>query len=234
MSKFNDYARRFDEEVKSYRGRYQKASERLQKAQKALQEAEEQNRLPHRNETTLQVIRRERELVDVRAKAEEARIEFDQVRADRYSVLKKADLIRAELADEVSRAYNADPADIDHATMTLLESGILTALEIEKLSNDAISSENWTMSRIIGAHAKQNLENNEKRFGANHPDNVILRNVIHRSMTNDGRKILSDFDALKNVAKYALGDPSGFSHRDENPQLMERWEEIAGQVIEEF
>ena len=119
------YARRFDEEVKSYRGRYQKASERLQKAQKALQEAEEQNRLPHRNETTLQVIRRERELVDVRAKAEEARIEFDQVRADRYSVLKKADLIRAELADEVSRAYNADPADIDHATMTLLESGIL-------------------------------------------------------------------------------------------------------------
>ena len=234
MTKFNRFAKQLDKVVKSYRSRYYKASEAVKQAQETLKKAEEENRHPLKRETLVQKIDRERMLFESRSNAEMANAEFEQIRGERFSVMATAEKLRAELAEEINKVYCANPSAIDPATMTLLSSGILTAQEYKTLSDSAISSENWTMSRLIAEHAKQALESNERHYGWTHPDNTTLRNVINRASINDGRQILADYDALKDCVRYAFGDPSGVTHRNENPEVMARWEEITGQTIEEF
>ncbi len=66
--------------------------------------------------------------------------------------------IRNELAEALEDAFCADPAKVDRETVMLLESGICTARELERMLEKA----SVTTARIIGAHAAKKAAELEK------------------------------------------------------------------------
>ena len=46
--------------------------------------------------------------------------------------------------------------------------------------------------------------------------------------------ILGEFDSLKTCLTYITGDPNGEYHRDIGTGVLDRWEEITSQAVEEF
>lgn len=232
MSKFNHYAVSLDKAVKKYREKYHAAEKAMQKAKADFEKAEEASKHHDFRETPLEKLRRESEVTKYKTRYEEAKIMLNAAWEDRFSLMAQAEKLRNQLADDVTAAYCADPKAIDPATMTLLDSGILTAQEYQRLFNDAVEAGNHTMQRIIKGYAENLRRENEKHYGQNYPDNSILNAVAHSTTMNDGRAILADFDTLKTCVRYIVGNPE--IQRDGNAAMLDRWDELIGQAVEEF
>ncbi len=230
MSRFNTYARRMDKEVKKYRDRYKDAKKRLKEAQDRYAEFQRQPK-PY-NETRAERYERETEEEELKREESNARFLFEEVRNDRYSVLDNAKKIRNELAKEISEAFCADPSAIDNGILTLLNSDVLTAKEMKKFADAARESGNHTMCRIIAGKAKERAEELFQKEGNRHPDYSVLNGIVHDAQMNDGRAILSNFDALVNCAQYCVGNPE--LHRPENEGMFDRWEQLTESLVENF
>lgn len=232
MSRFNTYARRMDKEVKKYRDRYKEAKKRLKEVQDGRAKLREQRRFSGYNETSAERI--ENDLEDARLEKEEnsAKYAFEEVRADRYSILDNAKKIRNELAKDISEAFCADPSAIDNGILTLLNSDVLTAKEMKKFADAARESGNYTMCRIIAGKAKERAEEVFQANGNRHPDYPILNQIVYEAQMCDGRAILSNFDSLVNVAQYCVGNPE--LHRPESEAMFDRWEQMTASIVENF
>lgn len=79
-----------------------------------------------------------------------------------FETAQKIREIRAEFAAALDDAYSADPAKIDAATVTLLDSGICDAHEYARLLAGAVAKGNCTMARLIGAYAGRAADKAEK------------------------------------------------------------------------
>ena len=233
MSNFNHYAVELDTAVKEYRNRFHEAEKAVKDAKKAYDKAREESR-PAKSLTPVEKINQESRVLRYQARYEEAVASLREVTKDRFSLLTTADKLRSQLAEDVNRAYCADPAAIDRNVMTLLDSGILTAREMRKLVDDAKEAGNPTMCRIIKEYANKTIKENEKRWGVHDPELSDLNYVVDTASKNDGRFILGEFDNLKTCLTYITGDPNGEYHRDIGTGVLDRWEEITSQAVEEF
>ena len=136
---------------------------------------------------------------------------------DRLHDVKK---LRSELAAAVESAFCADPKAVDPATMTLLQSGILTVNEYSRLMDDAKSAGNFTMVRLIGKASADAA----KTKGENDPAAGELRALAHRSRENPGDSILGNFDALADA----------FTRSTKNPGLIDHWNDLCSETVENF
>ena len=137
--------------------------------------------------------------------------------ADRLQDVKK---LRSELAQAVESAFCADPKAVDPATMTLLQSGILTVNEYSRLMDDAKSAGNFTMVRLIGKASADAA----KTKGENDPAAGELRALAHRSRENPGDSVLSSFDMLADA----------FTRSTKNPGLIDHWNDLCSETVENF
>lgn len=233
MSNFNHYAVELDTAVKEYRNRFHEAEKAVKEAKKAYDKARGESN-PAKSLTPVEKIKQESRVLYYQARYEDAKSSLQEVTKDRFSLLTTADKLRSQLAEDVNRAYCADPAAIDRNVMTLLDSGILTAREMRKLVDDAKEAGNPTMCRIIKEYANKTIKENEKRWGVHDPELSDLNYVVDTASKNDGRFILGEFDNLKTCLTYITGDPNGEYHRDIGTGALDRWEEITSQAVEEF
>ena len=95
------------------------------------------------------------------------------------SVTDRIEELEKEFAETLAEHYAAKPAEVDHATITLLESGIMGASEYERLLKDAVNAGNSTMARLIGSAAARRAE----KEAAN--DTTIAQRF--RSVANDAK-----------------------------------------------
>lgn len=214
MSRFNEYARKADAYAKAVFEEYAAAERKLQAAES------KRNAYPRKNglgyEYDAKSARYEAEYV-------EAKAEYEKLRRDmRDNKANGLQPIRSELERAVADAFAANPEHLDAATLELLKSGILSADEHNRLIDKATADNNPTMVRLIAKHAKDRAaQADEDR----NPDTArAFRAVAYKGNSVNGNSYLEAFDVMT----------SCFNRCMKNTALMSHWDELNGEIVENF
>lgn len=214
MSRFNEYARKADAYAKAVFEEYAAAENKLKAAES------KRNAYPRRNgqgyEYDAKSARYEAEYV-------EAKAEYEKLRRDmRDNKVNGLQPIRSELERAVADAFAANPEHLDAATLELLKSGILSADEHNRLIDKATADNNPTMVRLIAKHAKDRAaQADEDR----NPDTArAFRAVAYKGNSVNGNSYLEAFDVMA----------SCFNRCMKNTALMSHWDELNGEIVENF
>lgn len=150
----------------------------------------------------------------------EAAAAFEKFRRDGfYNHRKRMDEVRKAFIAEIGNAFAADPAQLDMATIELMKSGILNASEYSRLMDKAINDGNHTMARMIAQHAKAAADSTDDR-----EDAAAFRAVAYKGNSMNGNNYIEAFDFVTSL----------YDRCSRNPALYSKWDELAGEVIENF
>ena len=211
MSRFNSYAKRMNEIANA-------TFEEYRRAEAAVKSAESRyNAYPRRNNADPAYMAR-----SARAEADlcEARNAFDQVRRHLFDEKRREiAAVRAELEKALGDEYAADPSKVDMNTLALMNSGILTAAEYNRLIDSANAAGNHTMVRLLAQSAKDRADK------VNDSDTAReYRLVAQKGKGANGREFLEAFDYMGDV----------FNRCERNFSLAGKWGELTADVVENF
>ena len=211
MSKFNNYARKLNEIANT-------TFEEYRRAEAAVKSAESRyNAYPRRNGADPAYMAK-----SARAEADlaEARNAFDQMRRHLFDDKRKEiGSVREELEKAVFDAFAADPKAVDMNTLALMNSGILTAAEYNRLIDASTAAGNHTMVRLLAQSAKDRADK------VNDSDTAReYRLVAQKGKGANGREFLEAFDYMGDV----------FNRCERNFSLAGKWDELTADVVENF
>lgn len=212
MSKFNDYARKLNEIANA-------TFEEYRRAEAALKSAESRyNAYPRRNGADPSYLAK-----SARAEADlaEARNAFEQVRRHLFDDKRREiAAVRAELETALGNEYAADPSKVDMNTLALMNSGILTAAEYNRLIDSANAAGNHTMVRLLAQSAADMAEKTKGDADVSRS----YRLASHKGKGMDGREYLQAFDFLADT----------FNRCERNFALTTKWGELTSPVVDSF
>lgn len=211
MSRFNNYAKRLNEIANG-------TFEEYRRAEAAVKSAESRyNAYPRRNNADPAYMAK-----SARAEADlaEARNAFDQMRRHLFDDKRREiAAVRAELEKAVFDAFAADPKAVDMNTLALMNSGILTAAEYNRLIDASTAAGNHTMVRLLAQSAKDRADK------VNDSDTAReYRLVAQKGKGANGREFLEAFDYMGDV----------FNRCERNFSLAGKWDELTADVVENF
>lgn len=225
MSNFNASARVLDEIAKNYFKAYSEAKTAFDYAQKQYNNNRKPSGVGVWKTDAAEIAR----VTKIEADFAKARADLEYVeRTLANEAMEKIAEERRKLVADTRTAFLADPSKIDAATMTLIDSGILTASEYEALMDNAERSDNYTMARLIGhaAGKKRNAmsENEIKLDAEKRMESVKLTEVHQRGRNVGPGRYLDDFDNATAIFKRSMS----------NPNIAEKWEEYTKNFVENF
>lgn len=211
MSKFNNYAKRMNEIANGTFEEYRKAEAALKSAESRSKE------YPRRNGADPSYLAK-----SARAEADlaEARNAFEQVRRHLFDDKRREiAAVRAELETALGNEYAADPSKVDMNTLALMNSGILTAAEYNRLIDSANAAGNHTMVRLLAQSAKDRADKvNDSNTAREY------RLVAQRGKGANGQQYLEAFDYMTDT----------FNRCERNFSLTKKWDELTAPVVENF
>lgn len=212
MSKFNNYAKRMNEIANAAFAEYREKEAALRSAESRY------NAYPRRNGADPSYLAK-----SARAEADlaEARNAFEQVRRHLFDDKRREiAAVRAELEKALGDEYAADPSKVDMNTLALMNSGILTAAEYNRLIDASTAAGNHTMVRLLAQSAADMAEKSKS-------DSDTARNyriVAQKGKGMDGREYLQAFDFMTDT----------FNRCERNFSLAGKWDELTAPVVENF
>lgn len=211
MSKFNNYAKKLNEIANG-------TFEEYRKAEAAVKSAESRyNAYPRRMGADAAYMAK-----SARAEADlaEARNAFEQVRRHLFDDKRREiAAVRAELEKALGDEYAADPSKVDMNTLALMNSGILTAAEYNRLIDASTAAGNHTMVRLLAQSAKDRADK------VNDSDTAReYRLVAQKGKGAKGHEYLEAFDYMGDV----------FNRCERNFSLTKKWDELTADVVENF
>ena len=211
MSRFNSYAKRMNEIANAAFAEYREKEAAVKSAESRY------NAYPRRNGADPAYLAK-----SARAEADlaEARNAFDQMRRHLFDDKRREiAAVRAELEKAVFDAFAADPKSVDSNTLALMNSGILTAAEYNRLIDASTAAGNHTMVRLLAQSAKDRADK------ANDSDTAReYRLVAQKGKGANGREFLEAFDYMGDV----------FNRCERNFSLAGKWDELTADVVENF
>ena len=216
MSKFNDYGKQVNAIAKE-------AFEKFRKAEAAYKRAEDQQRkYPQRQG----IVDAEYAAQSARAYADflTAKETFKQAQAEFRAHNAEIAALRKQLAADLDKHYSADPAALDSNALELLKSGVLKPTEYARMMDQAQSSGNFTMARMIAKYAGDAATSAGKQYGENDSRARELRAISYRANDNNGANTLAAFDLMANV----------FQRATDNPHMIDSWDSLTGEVAEKM
>ena len=211
MSRFNSYAKRMNEIANAAFAEYREKEAAVKSAESRY------NAYPRRNGADPAYMAK-----SARAEADlcEARNAFDQMRRHLFDDKRREiAAVRAELEKAVFDAFAADPKAVDMNTLALMNSGILTAAEYNRLIDSANAAGNHTMVRLLAQSAKDRADK------VNDSDTAReYRLVAQKGKGANGREFLEAFDYMGDV----------FNRCERNFSLAGKWDELTADVVENF
>ena len=211
MSKFNGYARKVNEIANAAFAEYREKEAAVKSAESRY------NAYPRRNGADPAYMAK-----SARAEADlaEARNAFDQMRRHLFDDKRREiAAVRAELEKALGDEYAADPSTVDMNTLALMNSGILTAAEYNRLIDSANAAGNHTMVRLLAQSAKDRADK------VNDSDTAReYRLVAQKGKGANGREFLEAFDYMGDV----------FNRCERNFSLAGKWDELTADVVENF
>ena len=211
MSRFNNYAKRMNEIANAAFAEYREKEAAVKSAESRY------NAYPRRNGADPAYMAK-----SARAEADlcEARNAFDQMRRHLFDDKRREiAAVRAELEKAVFDAFAADPKSVDSNTLALMNSGILTAAEYNRLIDASTAAGNHTMVRLLAQSAKDRADK------VNDSDTAReYRLVAQKGKGANGREFLEAFDYMGDV----------FNRCERNFSLAGKWDELTADVVENF
>ena len=211
MSRFNSYAKRMNEIANAAFAEYREKEAAVKSAESRC------NAYPRRNNADPAYMAK-----SARAEADlaEARNAFDQMRRHLFDDKRKEiGSVREELEKAVFDAFAADPKAVDMNTLALMNSGILTAAEYNRLIDASTAAGNHTMVRLLAQSAKDRADK------VNDSDTAReYRLVAQKGKGANGREFLEAFDYMGDV----------FNRCERNFALAGKWGELTADVVENF
>ena len=211
MSRFNSYAKRMNEIANAAFAEYREKEAAVKSAESRC------NAFPRRNGADSSYLAK-----SARAEADlcEARNAFDQMRRHLFDDKRREiAAVRAELEKAVFDAFAADPKAVDMNTLALMNSGILTAAEYNRLIDASTAAGNHTMVRLLAQSAKDLADK------VNDSDTAReYRLVAQKGKGANGREFLEAFDYMGDV----------FNRCERNFALAGKWGELTADVVENF
>ena len=211
MSKFNSYARKVNEIANAAFAEYREKEAAVKSAESRY------NAYPRRNGADPAYMAK-----SARAEADlaEARNAFDQMRRHLFDDKRREiGAVRVELEKAVFDAFAADPKAVDMNTLALMNSGILTAAEYNRLIDASTAAGNHTMVRLLAQSAKDRADK------VNDSDTAReYRLVAQKGKGANGREFLEAFDYMGDV----------FNRCERNFSLAGKWDELTADVVENF
>lgn len=211
MSKFNGYARKVNEIANAAFAEYREKEAAVKSAESRC------NAYPRRNGADPAYMAK-----SARAEADlcEARNAFDQMRRHLFDDKRREiGAVRVELEKALGDEYAADPSKVDMNTLALMNSGILTAAEYNRLIDSANAAGNHTMVRLLAQSAKDRADK------VNDSDTAReYRLVAQKGKGANGREFLEAFDYMGDV----------FNRCERNFSLAGKWGELTADVVENF
>ena len=211
MSRFNNYAKRMNEIANAAFAEYREKEAAVKSAESRY------NAYPRRNGADPAYMAK-----SARAEADlaEARNAFDQMRRHLFDDKRREiAAVRAELEKAVFDAFAADPKAVDMNTLALMNSGILTAAEYNRLIDASTAAGNHTMVRLLAQSAKDRADK------VNDSDTAReYRLVAQKGKGANGREFLEAFDYMGDV----------FNRCERNFALAGKWGELTADVVENF
>lgn len=211
MSRFNSYAKRMNEIANAAFAEYREKEAAVKSAESRC------NAFPRRNGADSSYLAK-----SARAEADlcEARNAFDQMRRHLFDDKRKEiAAVREELEKAVFDAFAADPKAVDMNTLALMNSGILTAAEYNRLIDASTAAGNHTMVRLLAQSAKDRADK------VNDSDTAReYRLVAQKGKGANGREFLEAFDYMGDV----------FNRCERNFALAGKWGELTADVVENF
>ena len=211
MSKFNGYARKVNEIANAAFAEYREKEAAVKSAESRC------NAYPRRNNADPAYMAK-----SARAEADlaEARNAFDQMRRHLFDDKRREiAAVREELEKAVFDAFAADPKAVDMNTLALMNSGILTAAEYNRLIDASTAAGNHTMVRLLAQSAKDRADK------VNDSDTAReYRLVAQKGKGANGREFLEAFDYMGDV----------FNRCERNFSLTKKWDELTADVVENF
>ena len=214
MSRFNSYAKKVDALARS-------AFEEFLEAEKKFKAADaERKKHPQGGYST----------AEAAAKSARVHADFLRAKADLEAARKALSAhseeigqLRRTLEDEVESYYAADPSAVDASTIALLQSGILSASEYNRLLENAKGSGNFTMARLVAKSAGDAAEEVARKYGENDSKARELRRVSYNN-SDGGADTMARFDYLANV----------FSRTCNNPSMIGDWNDLTEHIVDEM
>ena len=211
MSRFNSYAKRMNEIANAAFAEYREKEAAVKSAESRY------NAYPRRNNADPAYMAK-----SARAEADlaEARNAFDQMRRHLFDDKRREiAAVRAELEKAVFDAFAADPKSVDMNTLALMNSGILTAAEYNRLIDASTAAGNHTMVRLLAQSAKDRADK------VNDSDTAReYRLVAQRGKGANGQQYLEAFDYMTDT----------FNRCERNFSLTKKWDELTAPVVENF
>ena len=211
MSKFKGYARKVNEIANAAFAEYREKEAAVKSAESRY------NAYPRRNGADPAYMAK-----SARAEADlcEARNAFDQMRRHLFDDKRREiAAVREELEKAVFDAFAADPKAVDMNTLALMNSGILTAAEYNRLIDASTAAGNHTMVRLLAQSAKDRADK------VNDSDTAReYRLVAQKGKGANGREFLEAFDYMGDV----------FNRCERNFSLAGKWDELTADVVENF
>ena len=211
MSKFNGYARKVNEIANAAFAEYREKEAAVKSAESRYKA------YPRRNGADPAYMAK-----SARAEADlaEARNAFDQMRRHLFDDKRREiAAVRAELEKAVFDAFAADPKAVDMNTLALMNSGILTAAEYNRLIDASTAAGNHTMVRLLAQSAKDRADKVNDSNTARE-----CRLVAQRGKGANGQQYLEAFDYMTDT----------FNRCERNFSLTKKWDELTAPVVENF
>ncbi len=223
MTKYNVYAKQLDAAFRTARDEYAKSYAELQAAQQANEDAGAWRPDDDAANKQLRVATTALELNKAEAafKITETKVwpEFDA----------KCKELRKELEKDVQKDGLANPDAIDANTVELLKAGVLTVEDYYSLAERYEG--NSTMLRLLGKYALD-----ESIASGDIKEAAALR-MLSDNCKNGAGAVLRAWNELEGLASYCSGR-GGNRNAATSPDMVvsmgKWWEELAGQVIENF
>ena len=223
MTKYNVYAKQLDAAFRTARDEYAKSYAELQAAQQANEDAGAWRPDDDAANKQLRVATTALELNKAEAafKITETKVwpEFDT----------KCKELRKELEKDVQKDGLANPDAIDANTVELLKAGVLTVEDYYSLAERYEG--NSTMLRLLGKYALD-----ESIASGDIKEAAALR-MLSDNCKNGAGAVHRAWNELEGLASYCSGR-GGNRNAATSPDMVvsmgKWWEELAGQVIENF
>lgn len=214
MSKYNSYARNLDAAFRAARDEYTAVYNELAKAKENASAA------------GLDAVKKQIATLQLQEAENKMRTETARIWA---AFDAKAAELRSALEKEVQTSNLADPSAIDSNAVELMKTGVLTVDDYFGIADRYDG--NPTMLKLIGHYAKEAADSTDNR-----KDRVALT-VLAQDCAKGTGKTLKAWDSMMTAANYCSGR-GGSGNRRPTPgvtlSMGEWWEQLAGEIVENF
>ena len=212
MSQYNHFAKDLDTAFKEAREKYTAAYNAVEQARKAMQDA-------GTDAMKKQIVTLQLQDAETNLRKEAVRIwaEFDA---------KAADLRRA-LEKEVQTSNLADPSAIDNNALELMKTGVLSPADYSAFMERFDS--NPTMLKLVGHYAAEAAKTTDSRREA-----AALNAIALDCQSGEGA-VMRAWDSISAISD-SCGDGDGYRRKSPGVivSMSEKWDDLAGEAVENF